>query len=356
MRTRETRSRGRTLALGALAVLLPVALLELALAAVDFSYHPPLVVPLWGGRNDVRMLLGDGIYQPHPYWFWELRPGALVDPATGETVSDAGTRGPAPRRTPERARVALLGDSSAFGLGVGGQETFAHRLAAMAPLEVINFGVPGYSAFQGAKLYPERVRPLAPDVVVIAYGAINEASARDPDALERYRITSRTSPAAMALSNFLMRFRSYQLLRFGVAAVRGEEEAAAKAQRDTIANAERRLAGLPYKRNVDVPVFRDALRELIDAAREDGARPVLVSPPRSLAAEAERPELLEYTRAIEDVGRETATPVCDVRAGFRARGDPKLLRDRVHPSGRGHLLYAELLRDCLADAGVTPKG
>ena len=57
MRTRETPSRWRPLALGALATLMPIALLELALAAIDFSYYPPLVVPLWGGRNDVRMLL-----------------------------------------------------------------------------------------------------------------------------------------------------------------------------------------------------------------------------------------------------------------------------------------------------------
>ncbi|UCE84654.1 MAG: hypothetical protein JSU66_09810, partial [Deltaproteobacteria bacterium] len=110
-------ARVRGLALAAFATLLPFAILEFALAAVDFHYYPPLLVPLWGGENDRQLLLGDGVYQPHPYWFWELRPGALLDPATGERVSEAGTRGPAPPPdATDRLRVAALGDSSTFGL------------------------------------------------------------------------------------------------------------------------------------------------------------------------------------------------------------------------------------------------
>ena len=134
------RSRIRRLALGAFAALLPFLVLEFALAAIDFHYTPPLLVPLWGGENDRRMLLGEGIYQPHPQWFWELRPGALIDPATGERVGAAGVRGPEPARSPGRPRVAVLGDSSTFGLGVGGEEVFSRRLAALAPLGVINLG------------------------------------------------------------------------------------------------------------------------------------------------------------------------------------------------------------------------
>jgi lysophospholipase L1-like esterase len=352
---RRAASRLRGLALGAFAALLPFAILEFVLAAADFQYTPPLLVPLWGGQNDVRMLVGEGIYRPHPYWFWELRPGALIDPASGERVSAAGTRGPDPATSPtDRLRLAALGDSSTFGLGVDGEETFSRRLTALAPVEVINFGVPGYTAFQGAKLYPKRVRPLRPDIVVLAYGAVNENSARDPDAAERYRVTSRTSPAAIAVSNALLRFRSYQLLRFAIAKLRDEEDAAGEARRRFFENLERREKGMNYKRNVDVPAFREALRELIRAAREDGARVLLVSPPRTPRAELERPELLEYTRAIFEVGRETRAPVCDVRRGFRERRDPTLLRDSVHPGGRGHRLYAELLRDCLAREEILP--
>ncbi len=347
------RSRVRRLALGSVALLLPFAFLELLLAAIDFAYWPPLLVPLWGGENDRRMLLGEGIYRPHPYWFWELRPGALIDPATGERVSALGTRGrePAPADG-DRVRVALLGDSSAFGLGVGGDEAFARRLAELAPVEVINFGVPGYTAFQGSKLYPARVRPLDPDVVVVTYGAVNESTARDPNAEERYRVTRRTSPLAAAVSNALLRFRSYQLLRFALAALRGEDRAAERARQRFFANLERHERGADFKRNVDPGAFRAALLELIGAAREDGARVLLVSPPRSVRFEAERPEVLEYTRVIFDVARESATALCDVRRGFRERGDPRLLRDSVHPGGRGHRVYAELLRDCLAREGM----
>jgi len=77
-------------------------------------------------------------------------------------------------KTPNSFRVAFLGDSFTFGWGVKEQEAFPQVvrriLQSVAPqgtnVEVLNFGVPGYSTFQEVASFEDVGLDFRPDVVV----------------------------------------------------------------------------------------------------------------------------------------------------------------------------------------------
>jgi hypothetical protein len=100
-----------------------------------------------------------------------------ADNAVAYRTNDAGYRGDhlGTERTSGARRVALLGDSFAFGLGVKENDTLARHLEALlsreatCPTEVLNFAVPGYGTDQEEALLRRRVLSYAPDVAVVWY-------------------------------------------------------------------------------------------------------------------------------------------------------------------------------------------
>ncbi len=72
-------------------------------------------------------------------------------------------------------RVAVVGDSFTFGLGVADDDTFVARLNAATDGTVfLNFGVPGFSTDQEALLIESRVLGHAPDVVMLMVYLAND--------------------------------------------------------------------------------------------------------------------------------------------------------------------------------------
>jgi len=148
-------------------------------------------VLLVGASTAVALLLAELSTRcwlaPDVHWF---QPVFLADPEVGYTlrpghhgvvlgadlrVNSRGFRGGEwPEVKPEgHLRVAVIGDSHAFGYGVGESEALPARLAAhladrrASPVETLNFAVPGYTARQELAALETKALPLAPDAVAV---------------------------------------------------------------------------------------------------------------------------------------------------------------------------------------------
>jgi hypothetical protein len=81
--------------------------------------------------------------------------------------------------TPESQRVAVIGGSSAFGLGQSDDMTIASGLAealstAGKNIQVANFGMPGYTTVQAVRDLDDRIQNGLRVDVVVAYTGVNE--------------------------------------------------------------------------------------------------------------------------------------------------------------------------------------
>ena len=259
-----------------LLAVLGLATLEGGLRLAGFSREAAPVVLRFGYPNPREMV---DLFRPDPRLFWRFRPGSVFDAGGKVAINAAGYRGPLPlvERAATGRRLAVLGDSVAFG----GATAWPHELAVLLgeawpgrQVEVLNFGVPGYTVIQGERQYTDDVRPLRPDVVILAYGWNDHwlAAGGLPDHQRSF-----PSPARARLSLFLARLRLVQALNGLLPAGAGYSPAAAA----------------PARRRVPPDIFRLRLENLARRARADGARVLVLGLPSALSAAAFPPYLVD---------------------------------------------------------------
>ncbi len=156
------------------------AVIDVALRFALFDAPPPIHPP--------TLQAYEGYLAPNQ--IGALSPDKPVYPA-GARLNRFGMRmGAVSVDKPENSvRIAIMGGSAAYGWGVSQQQSFAALVGPLleqgsggANIEVLNFGAPGFSTYQGAKQYEWLVHNFSPDILVLAFGLYDGFEARVSDA------------------------------------------------------------------------------------------------------------------------------------------------------------------------------
>lgn len=309
------------------------------------------------------------LYQSDPVFGRILRPNAAL---AGEQVqlhvNSLGFRGPeiGPDKPAGTFRVAVLGDSVVFGRYARDEEVWTARLQQRLterlgrPVEVINAGVPGYTAETDIEVLRRRILPLAPDLVLVCQfmgdlnaacdglgGPVGEGAAparsltdtstrlriwRDRNLLSYHLIRKNLTPLVTPVQAGLDR---RDAMPAGFTDAYRTHLAALVAQADA--------AGVPI---VLTTPWRAISRRQDIRVQLDHASTTLMNKPH-ISLEGLHDAFERFEAAVRDVAGSTDAELIDLAEMIPADGS--LFMDTVHFSPAGHAKAAELLTEPLAE-------
>jgi lysophospholipase L1-like esterase len=117
-------------------------------------------------KNDSEILT----FSDNRYLGWELRPSVHRHNSQGMRAREYPFQ-----KSPHTRRITVLGDSVTYGSRVPFGEDYPSVLERklkkldIEPVEVLNFGVPGYSTFQEYMILRSKVLRFSPDLVIMTF-------------------------------------------------------------------------------------------------------------------------------------------------------------------------------------------
>jgi len=340
--------RPRTRVLASLALLLGSIGVTLGIIEAGFRLAQVPVGTVQINRGTVRK-------SANPRLRFELRPGGTVTAEVEYRVNAEGMRGPevAVEKPDGVRRVALLGDSIAFGYWVAEEDTLARQLESTLdevrgdgpPVEVLSFGVPGYNLEQEIEMLRSRALRFDPDVVVLAF-CLNDLEGifSYELGLVQDRATRRRSILGRLREGLLSRSHFFAWLEYRLA----ELDA-----RRRFASARNPLAGPLYEQAVEHQRegLRGRFRVLQSLLASRGIEGVVAVFPSFIGAWDSYPHRSLH-RVVKEAAEEAglvAVDLFDCYAGYHYRA---VRVDVVHPSPLGHRVAAHAIRDTLCAHGL----
>jgi hypothetical protein len=283
-------------------------------------------------------------------------------------TNDLGFRGPLPGGWADSRRVAILGDSIAFGLFVPLEATFSRVLEGLLPhTAVMNLGVPGYDPIQEVASLREIAALPPPNVVVLVY-TLNDAEVASPqlDLFFRLRLYRQTGVRYSRVLQWVVATRHRRELQGYHRWMNSPGVFRKKYQTriDPIGADESELRGLMKeveKGGFEWPVswygdedrvgrVRNAFRELHSLAVTLGFKVLVVVVPL-LDDDQGRYAFGAAHRVVASEARRAEFGVVDLTESFLAAGMERLRAregDNVHPNALANRLMADAVREALA--------
>jgi lysophospholipase L1-like esterase len=295
----------------------------------------------------------------NPRLGFELRPGSAVRAEVLYRVNALGLRGPETtlRKPPGVRRVAVLGDSIAFGYWVAEDDGLARQLedlldpagSAAGRVEVLNFGVPGYNLDQDTEALRAKAFDFSPDAVVVAF-CLN-----DLEGLFSYEL-GLVQDRAFRGRSWTGRLREGLLdrsLLFSWVEYRLSELQA----RRSFVRARNPLAGPLYAEAVETQrAALDGKLAVLRSLLASRGIPGLVAVFPVLGGPFERYPHRELHRVVVDAAEGAGLAAVDLLDCYSAYAFRDLRVDVVHPSPLGHRVAAHAVRDALCATGFACPG
>jgi lysophospholipase L1-like esterase len=281
----------------------------------------------------------NAIMEPDDTLFWSLRPNLDRQVLEGRIARSTDVRfvvstgADRARRVPPvpdaRARVAFVGDSCTFGLGVDDGQTFAALIQERLPgVESVNLGVPGYTAWQGRRRLAGYRFSAPPAVIVVTFG-LNDTTVWDNKGDDE-------QAAELAGGHSGLRRSALMTLLGGL--LRGP---GTKGPSGTTA------AAGPQRPRLTDEEFAREIRGIVEWGRSVGATTVaMLWPYRS---QMSQPDWAPKQRVLIQMARAEGLPLVNLLPGFREHHGQPLFIDVVHASAAGHVVVADVLQPMLAD-------
>lgn len=309
----------------------------------------------------------------HPSLRYELVPH-YVSPRRDITINRHGMRHPPVEtaKNEDSFRVALIGDSIAFGMGAGQEEHLAiaiMREAAARPfatrIEALNFGVPGYNIEQVATSLETKVAPFEPDHILYIY-CLN-----DPQEFSReLEVLLRQSEISSAERDYLHRLwqastsplggsKLWMLIRYRIASWR---TSATPEPSPIIDDMHRILHGEAesyyhtlYRRATAISRLEQGLDDLATWSRDHQTPVSLVIVP--LFIELDAYPFLALHEIVTTMAAERNLTVLDLLSAFQDLGKggwKEVHADPIHPNRKGYALIAKHLVDWITTEIIQP--
>jgi lysophospholipase L1-like esterase len=278
--------------------------------------------------------------------FYELKPNLRGRYCGGVmTTNNLGMRmssEPELDKPAQVLRMVALGDSYLFGQGVDDGRGFlevlqATMIAEGRPVELLNFGVPGYNTWMESVVLATRAQHYSPDVIIVAIIG-NDWDLPDLMLSRPYAALSRS----FLISALAERFRKPpELLHTPRSRVYEDHYLAVPEE-----------VPPAYRHMVGFEGYREALSKMLAIAQNLNAELVLFSDcvaPASTGEESCRFPFKpgEYERIRDEIYAKPRVFLCP----WQLSPDLLIPRDG-HPTPAGHKALADQLRSCLRRNGI----
>lgn len=293
-------------------------------------------------------------------------------------------------------RIAILGDSFTFGLGVDDDATFPavlerslQRMFKGKSIGVLNAGITSYSPLLENKMYLGKVRNYKPQIVILMFDATDigddiiydREQHRSADSLFFAADDPDTVTYSGALVQMVRQHLAYPFL-FLPRAKEVEIREPSSRKKYNYYEFDLDVGGVHetnrffiYRHPLDIthPYFESTfatIRQLADSVHTDGALFMLFVPPRyhhwnpnECPDDAQRPKYkvnepyqFEYLNFFERKRDSAAFPIVNMLPAFQAtKKFPLVFRDDAHWNEEGNRLVAETLVDYLLTSGNIKK-